>query len=123
MVPLTAHKDADITVSMDWMDWVAVDPAYSIAWWQISAEAVTEARARLHRVGSSYELVLRVTQSATSGPRTTDVPIDALSGERVVMLGEPGAIHHASVGLQSNGFYTAIARAPALVAPALRCPS
>jgi hypothetical protein len=104
-------------MSMNWMDWVAVDPEYSIAWWQISAESIVSARERLDRFGGPFNMVLRVTQRAPSGVRTTNIPVESISGERLVMLGEPGATHHAAIGIETAGFFTAIVRAPALVSP------
>lgn len=94
-----------------------MDPAHAVVWWEVDAAGVAAAHEQLERVGQGAQLVLRVTQQADAGPRTTEVPIDTWRGERLVALGEPGARHSAAVGLRADGFFAAIARAEALTAP------
>jgi hypothetical protein len=117
---LTRIAAAAITYTMSWLDWVAMDPGHSVVWWQVDAAGMGAARAQLERLGRDARLVLRITQEAARGPRTTEVALEQWSGERVVVLGEPGVVHHAAVGLLAGEFFSAIARAQPLTAPALR---
>lgn len=105
---------------MNWLDWVATDPGYGVVWWQIDADGLESAREQLDRLGRDAELVLQITQRGATGPRSTQIPLDTWSGERIVMFGEPGAEHHAAIGLRAGGFFASIARAASLTAPAHR---
>ncbi len=97
-----------------------MDPGHSVVWWQVDADGMAAARDQLERLGRDAQLILRVTQQARRGPRTTEVPLDGWSGERVIALGEPGARHSLAVGLKAGDYFSAIARAPDLTAPALQ---
>jgi hypothetical protein len=104
---------------------MARDPYWLYIYWEVTDEAIADARSRLGPGGPSSGCVLRVYDTThrffdgTNANAYFDVPVDRTWNNYFLRVDRPRAIFHVDIGLKSHeGYFAVMARSGAAEMPA-----
>ncbi len=103
---------------------LARDPDWLYVYWEVTDEAIAEARARLGTGGADAWCCLRVYDTTgkvfdgTNANAYFDIAVDRAAREWFLHIGRPTSVHHVDIGMKSReGFFQHVARSGRAEAP------